>query len=220
MALTAGPNSSVRAGNQAASRRKTRSSCPFVVHFSISYGANGTALEKMELKTRAAIGLYLLRDSGLMLREIAGVQGVSTATVHGRVQEALRDEWRPFHAGRSEVVRSRSRPGGGEASPPALSYLLRVRRQVGGNADADDSGSIAGEGGDDSARTGRLLEEGAATTRTEDDVASSCLWYLGNLLLRRGRTPEAIEVFQDLADLPSRPGRQSLEILQKIEAAR
>jgi len=74
--------------------------------------------------------------------------------------------------------------------------------------------------GDDSARTGRLLEEGAATARTEDDVASSCLWYLGNLLLRRGRTPEAIEVFQDLADLPSRPGRQSLEILQKIEAAR
>ena len=74
--------------------------------------------------------------------------------------------------------------------------------------------------GDNTARIGRLLEEGMATARTDDDVAAVSGWYLGNLLLRMGRTPDAIEVFESLADLPTGPGRQSLEILRQIEASR
>ena len=72
--------------------------------------------------------------------------------------------------------------------------------------------------GDNTARTGRLLEEGMATARTDDAVAATSTWYLGNLLLRTGRTREAVEVFQQLSDLPNRAGRQALETLQRIEA--
>jgi RNA polymerase sigma-70 factor (ECF subfamily) len=52
--------------------------------------ALGSALQKMEPEIRAAIGLYVLRDPGLTLREIAEAQGTSISTAHSRVQRALR----------------------------------------------------------------------------------------------------------------------------------
>jgi len=49
-----------------------------------------SALEKMQPEIRSAIGLYLLRDPGLTLREIAENQGISVSTAHWRVQTGLR----------------------------------------------------------------------------------------------------------------------------------
>ena len=50
----------------------------------------GSALEKMERKIRSAIGLYLLKDPGLTLEEIAEDQDVSVSTAHRRVHRGLR----------------------------------------------------------------------------------------------------------------------------------
>jgi len=57
------------------------------------------ALGKMKREIRSALGLYLIGDPGLTLREIAEVQEVSVAAAQRRVQKALRilaDELKEF----------------------------------------------------------------------------------------------------------------------------
>ena len=93
--------------------------------------------------------------------------------------------------------------------------------------DAPESRNVAGYlaiarylAGDNSDETGALLEHGASTSVEDNVMATFSRWYLGNLLLRVGKTEDAIEVFRDLAQLPTIPGNLSLEMLQAIESVR
>lgn len=126
--------------------------------------------------------------------------------------------------------------------------MLGVWRQVGGNADADGSCSIAMEGGDHQKRVARsgggqchprgssrslslqtfvvdepnvedqLAALAAGAEHPNLSIATFTQWHLANFLLRTGRTEDAIAVLETLAPQPTMPGRNGLDLLTKINA--
>ncbi len=74
--------------------------------------------------------------------------------------------------------------------------------------------------GDDSPEVAQLLAAGVGTADTRTPASIYAEWYLGNYLLRVGRVDEAVVVFEMVADLEGRLGREALATLEAIRRIR
>ena len=115
---------------------------------------------------------------------------------------------------------------GGEllAAGEYAAAIVALERQYSANPDSRLVATYLGIarylGGEDSPEVAALLAAGAGSADTRTPASAYAQWYLGNYLLRAGRTEDAIVVLDTVVALGGRLGAAALETLDEIRELR